>query len=74
MSRVFLFFSELLSNKKEGRRNEATEGFFVIGICESCTRPISTNPRSMEAREYGLTCWTCLVTRHLEVVMVAGLL
>ena len=27
--------------------------------CESCTRPISTNPGSMEAGEYGLTRGTC---------------
>ena len=42
--------------------------------CESCTRPISTNPRSMEAGEYGLTRGTSFVARHLEVVAVAGLL
>ena len=30
---------------------------FVVFIdCESCTRPISTNPGSMEAGEHGLTC------------------
>ena len=29
--------------------------------CESCTRPISTNPGSMEAGEYGLTRGTCVV-------------
>ena len=29
--------------------------FVVFTDCESCTRPISTNPVSMEAGEYGLT-------------------
>ena len=42
--------------------------------CVSCTRPISTNPGSIEAGEYGLTHGTCLVARHLEVVAVAGLM
>ena len=42
--------------------------------CESCTRPISTNPGSMESGEYGLTRETCFVARRLEVVAVAGLL
>ena len=37
-------------------------------------RPISTNPGSMEAGEYGLTRGTCFVARRLEVVAVAGLL
>ena len=41
---------------------------------ESCTRPISTSPGSMEAGEYGLTRGTCFVPRRLEVVTVAGLL
>ena len=36
--------------------------FVVFTECESCTRPISTNPGSMEAREYGLTRGTCF--RH----------
>ena len=36
--------------------------------------PISTNPESMEAGEYGLTRGTCFVARRLEVVAVAGLL
>ena len=48
--------------------------FVVFTDCESCTRPISTNPGSMEAGEYGLTRWRCFVTRSLEVVAVAGLL
>ena len=37
-------------------------------------RPISTNPGSMEAGEYGLTRGTCFVARRLELVAVAGLL
>ena len=48
---------------------------FVVFIdCETCTRPISTNPGSMEADEYWLTRGTCFVARRLEVVAVAGLL
>ena len=48
---------------------------FVVFIDrESCTRPISTNPGSMEAREYGLTRGTCFVAQRLKVVAVAGLL
>ena len=42
--------------------------------CESCTKPICTNPGSMEAGEYGLTRGTCFVERHIEVIAVAGLL
>ena len=42
--------------------------------CESSTRPISTNPGSMEAGEYGLRRGTCFVARRLEVVAVVGLL
>ena len=38
------------------------------------TRPISTNPVSMEAGEYGLTRGTWFFARRLEVVAVAGLL
>ena len=48
--------------------------FVVFTDCESCTGPISANPESMEAEEYGLTRGTCLVVRCLEVVAVAGLL
>ena len=48
--------------------------FVVFTDCESCTRPISTNPGSMEASVYGLTRGTCFVARRLEVVAVAGLL
>ena len=69
----FYLFSEMLL-KKTGRGNEATEGVFSIGNCKSCTRPISTNPGSMEASEYGLTRWTYFVARRLEVIAVAGLL
>ena len=42
--------------------------------CESCTRPIFTNPGSMEAEEYGLTGGTCFLACRLEVDAVAGLL
>ena len=48
--------------------------FVVFLDCESCTRPISTNPGSMDGGEYGLTRGTCFVARRLEVVAVAGLL
>ena len=33
--------------------------FVVFTDCESCTRPISANPGSMESGEYGLTRGTC---------------
>ena len=42
--------------------------------CESCTRPISTNPGSMKAGEYGLTLGTCFFARRLELVAVVGLM
>ena len=74
MGSFFSLFSELVSNKKTGRGNEAIEAVFSIGNCESCTRPIFTNPGSMEAIEPGLTRWTCFVASRLEVVAVAGLL
>ena len=48
--------------------------FVVFTDCESCTRPISTNPVSMEAGEYGLMRGTCFFARRLDVVAVAGLL
>ena len=48
--------------------------FVLFTDCESCTRPISTNPVSMEAGEYGLTRGACFFARRLEVVAVAGLL
>ena len=38
------------------------------------TRPMSTNPGSMEVADYGLTRGTCFVARRLEMVAVAGLL
>ena len=47
--------------------------FVVFTDCESCTRPISTNPGSMEAGEYGLTRGTCFFARRLTMVAVAGL-
>ena len=46
--------------------------FVVFTDCEGCTRPISTNPGSIEAGEYGLARGTCFVARRLEVVAVAG--
>ena len=48
--------------------------FVVFTDCESCTRPISTNPVSMEAGGYGLTRGTRFVARCLEVVAVARLM
>ena len=48
--------------------------FVAFTDYESCTRPISTNPESMEMREYGLTRETCFVVCRLEVVAVAGML
>ena len=48
--------------------------FVVFTDCESCTRPISTKPGSMEAGEYGLTRGTCFFAHRLEVIAVAGLL
>ena len=48
--------------------------FVVLTDCESCTRPISTNPGSMELTEYGLTCGTCFIASRLELHAVAGLL
>ena len=48
--------------------------FDVFTDCESCTRPISTNPVSMEAGEYGLTRGTCFLACRLELDADAGLL
>ena len=48
--------------------------FVVFTDFESCTRPISTNPGSMEAGEYRLTRGTCFCARRLKVVAVARLL
>ena len=48
---------------------------FVVFIdYDSCTRPTSTNPVSMEMAEHGLTRGTCLCARRLGVVAFAGLL
>ena len=41
---------------------------------ESCARPTSTNPGSMEAGEYELTRGMRFVAHCLEVVAVAGLM
>ena len=48
--------------------------FVVFTDRESCTRPISTNSRSMEAGEYGLTRGTYFFACRLELDAVAGLL
>ena len=48
--------------------------FVVFTDCESCTRPISTNPGSMEAGECGLTRGTRFFARRHEVVAVPGLM
>ena len=48
--------------------------FVVFTDYDSYTRPIFTNPVSMEAGEYGLTRGTFFFARRLEVVAVAGLL
>ena len=48
--------------------------FIVFTDCESCTRPISTNPASMEAGQYGLRRGTCFLACSLELDAVAGLL
>ena len=50
------------------------ETFVVFSDGESCARPISTNPGSMEAGECGLTRGTYFVACRLKVVAVAGLL
>ena len=46
----------------------------VFTDCENWTRPITTNPGSMEAGEYGLTRGTCFLVCGLELDAVAGLL
>ena len=48
--------------------------FVVFADCESCTTPISTNPGSIEAGQYGLTRVTCFIPCRLELDAVAGLL
>ena len=46
----------------------------VFSDCESCTRPIFTNPGSMEAGEHGLARGVRFVAVCLEAVAVAGLM
>ena len=46
----------------------------VFTDCESCTGPIPTNSRSVEAGERGHARGTCFITCCVEVVAVAGLL
>ena len=41
--------------------------FVVFTDCESCPRPIYTNPGSMEAGEYELTRGTCFLACRLEL-------
>ena len=48
--------------------------FVVFTDCESCTRPIPTNPGSMEADEHGLARRERFVAVCFEVVAVAGLM
>ena len=48
--------------------------FVVFTDCESCARPISTKPGSMEAGEHGLTRGARFVAVCSEVVAVAGLM
>ena len=48
--------------------------FVVSTDCESCTRPISANPVSMDASEYGLTRVTWFFARRLQVVAIVGLM
>ena len=49
-------------------------GIVVFTDCESCTRPISTNPVSLVGGEYGLTRGTSLFARGLEVVAISWLI
>ena len=46
----------------------------VFTDSQSCTRPISTKPGSMDAGEREQTRGTCSIARRREVVAVAGLL
>ena len=48
--------------------------FVVLTDCESCTRPISTKPGSIESGEYGLTRGECSIASRLELHAMAGLL
>ena len=45
--------------------------FVVLPDCESCARPMSTNPESMEASEHGLTHGACFFACRLVVGTVA---
>ena len=45
--------------------------FVVFTDCKSCTRPISKNPGSMEAGEYGLTRVTCFLACRFELDAVS---
>ena len=74
MGWLFLFFSELLSNKKSRPKERSDRGPFFERQLRELYEADSRNPGSMEAREYGLTRWACLLARHLEVVAVARLL
>ena len=69
----FSFFWTICCTKS-GRANKAIEAVFAIGNCDSCIRPISTHPGSVEAGVYGLTRGMSFVARHFDVVEVAGLL
>ena len=46
----------------------------VFTDCESCTRPISTNPVFIEVEEDGITRGAFLLACRLELDAVAGLL
>ena len=48
--------------------------FVVFTDYESCKKPISTNPGSMEAGEYAPTRGMCFAARRLELIAVAWLL
>ena len=48
--------------------------FVVFTDCESCMRPISTNPGSMEAGDHGLTRGTCFLACRFELDALAGVL
>ena len=46
--------------------------FVILTDCDTCARPISTKPGSIEADEHGLTRGTWFFPHRLEVVAVAG--
>ena len=76
-SRVLLFFDFVFFERTRPAASMRPPCLIYLSTstdCESCTRPISTNPGSMEAGEHGLTRGMCFVARRLEVVAVAGLL